>query len=82
MGRLTTIREPVDITGAELLEIVIRRDGKVIWLNDAKGCLVRICRIKGHITIRDDRQYKKVGRSTMIVGNKELRIPVRSKKLK
>jgi hypothetical protein len=40
------IRNPVDITGAELVVILIRQDGKVLWINDTRGCIVRICRIK------------------------------------
>jgi hypothetical protein len=56
------IRNPVDITGAELVVILIRQDGKVLWINDTRGCIVRICRIKGKISIQDKR--KKIGKKS------------------
>ena len=43
-----------DITGAEVVEVSIRDDGKVIWINTEKGCVLRICRI-GKL-ILDDRR--------------------------
>jgi hypothetical protein len=47
----------LDITGAEAVEIVIRDDGKVIWVNTERGCVLRICRIK-HLTFDDRRKRK------------------------
>lgn len=35
-----------DITGAEIVQIQIRNDGKVIWVNTENGCVLRICQIK------------------------------------
>jgi Ethanolamine utilization protein EutJ (predicted chaperonin) len=45
-----------DITGAEEVGIAIRQDGKVIWVNTEKGLALRICQIKGSVTIDDARQ--------------------------
>ncbi len=35
-----------DITGADEVEILIKSNSKVIWINTEKGCMLRICRIK------------------------------------
>ena len=35
-----------DITGAEVVQISIRKDKKVIWVNTENGCVLRICQIK------------------------------------
>jgi hypothetical protein len=43
------------------LDIEIKQDGKVIWINSPQRCLVRICKIKGKIRIIDRR--KRNGRS-------------------
>lgn len=29
----------VDITGAEVVEVTVRSDGKVLWVNTEKGCV-------------------------------------------
>ena len=47
----------LDITGAGEVEIVIRDDGKVIWVNTERGCVLRICQIK-HLTLDDGRKRK------------------------
>jgi len=44
-----------DITGAELVEIVIRDDGKVIWVNTEEGCILRICQIE-NVRLYDKRE--------------------------
>ncbi len=41
----------VDITGIDDVEILIRHDGKVVWIN-GPTCRVRICGIRGEIIIR------------------------------
>jgi len=38
----------------DIVEIKIRRDGKVLWLNDAHKCIARVCGLK-KIYLRDDR---------------------------
>jgi len=43
-----------DITGSEVVEVSIRDDGKVLWVNSEKGCVLRICRIKQFVL--DDRR--------------------------
>ena len=47
--------ESIDVTGADDVEIQIRRDGEVLWVN-APLCRLRICRIRGTITITDERR--------------------------
>lgn len=47
----------VDITGAECVEIDIRHDGKVIWINKDGMCVLRICQIE-NLEIVDDRKLK------------------------
>lgn len=37
--------EPIDITAPEHVEILIRQDGKVIWINVDGVCEFRACRI-------------------------------------
>jgi hypothetical protein len=36
----------LDITGAECVEVSMRRDEKVLWVNTENGCILRICQIK------------------------------------
>ena len=45
-----------DIT-AEFVELKIRNDSKVIWVNTEKGCVLRICQIKN--LILDDMRKKR-----------------------
>lgn len=52
-NRLTDIEEP------EMVQIVIRDDGKTLWVNTEYGCLVRICQIKGKVTVEDKRRKKR-----------------------
>jgi hypothetical protein len=52
-----------DITVAEIVELVIREDGKVVWVNTEKGCILRICRI-GRIMLYDRRSILQKGSST------------------
>ena len=46
----------IDITGPDIVEISIKEDGKVIWINVDGICACRICRIKELII--DDRRKK------------------------
>jgi hypothetical protein len=50
---------PLDITGPEEVEIMIKEDGKVLWVNVGGLCVLRICKI-GKLTLEDKR--KKNGR--------------------
>lgn len=45
----------LDITGAAIVEIRIRQDGKVIWINTEDGCQLRICQITGPVEVQDER---------------------------
>lgn len=47
-----------DVTGARDVEIQIRSDGKVIWINEGSRCLLRVCCIAGQIKIEDMRPAK------------------------
>lgn len=38
-------QELVDITAPDGVELVVRQDGKVIWVNVDGICVLRICRI-------------------------------------
>lgn len=44
----------MDITGAKFVQVSIRDDGKVLWINTENGCVCRICRIE-NLVIVDDR---------------------------
>ena len=45
----------LDITGAKEVEVMVKEDGKVLWVNADGLCLLRICRI-GRITVEDKRR--------------------------
>lgn len=55
-----TFMHNLDIIGTDEIEIRIRSDGKVLWVNTGYGCKLRICRIQGNITIIDERPAKSV----------------------
>ena len=44
----------LDITGIDDVQIDIRHDGKVIWIN-GPTCRLRICSIRGKIIVKDNR---------------------------
>ena len=49
----------LDITDPGVpIEIVIRHDGQVIWVNVGHKCALRICQINEEIIIRDNRKAK------------------------
>lgn len=43
-----------DITAPEMLQIVIREDSKVVWINTERCCVFRACQIKKLVI--DDRR--------------------------
>lgn len=49
--------ESLDITGDDGagVEVQIRQDGKVLWINALGRCVLRICKITGSITVNDER---------------------------
>lgn len=50
----TNTHEFIDITGSDNVEVAIRDDGSVLWVNVDGVCVLRVCKIKS-ITIRDNR---------------------------
>jgi len=50
-----------DITRPEIVEIQIRSDGKVVWVNVDGVCALRACNIKEVIVI-DERQKEKLAK--------------------
>ena len=47
-----------DVTGAEICEVRIRHDGKVVWVNVDGMCVCRVCRIN-KLVLEDDRRRAK-----------------------
>jgi predicted RNase H-like nuclease (RuvC/YqgF family) len=48
----------LDITGSEGVEVKVRHDGTVLWVNTVEGgCVLRICKIKS-IVVEDERRKK------------------------
>ena len=43
-----------DITAPVAVQVVIRDDGKVLWVNTENGCVLRVCQIT-KLTIEDNR---------------------------
>jgi len=49
----------LDLFDSGEIEIKIKSDGKVIWVNTERhGCVLRICRIEGKITVVDERRWR------------------------
>jgi hypothetical protein len=48
------IREMIDITAPQDVEVQIRGDGRVVWVNVDGICRFRACQI-GHVTVNDER---------------------------
>jgi len=36
----------LDVTGAAVVQVHVRRDGKVLWVNVNGVCVLRVCRIQ------------------------------------
>jgi hypothetical protein len=47
----------VDITAPECVEIIIKNDGKVVWINTENGCQFRACQIKV-LEVKDERKVE------------------------
>lgn len=45
----------MDMSDITSLEVIIKADGKVLWLNTPGGCVFRACRI-GRIMVYDERK--------------------------
>lgn len=46
----------LDITGAEHVEVQVSTLGDVLWVNVGNVCKLRICRIVGGVTIKDEQR--------------------------
>jgi len=51
---IVVTKEMQDITAPEIVEILIRNDGLVIWVNVDSVCRFRACKIKS-LVLNDDR---------------------------
>lgn len=51
------LKQLLDITGPVIVQIQIRNDGDVIWINVDGMCRMRICRISA-LYLDDDRNCK------------------------
>ena len=51
------LNNQLDLTGAENCEVVIKEDGKVLWINVEGVCALRVCRIDN--LVLDDRRRTK-----------------------
>jgi len=49
--------EQLDIIGAEHVEVLVKEDGKVLWVNVNGMCALRICKIDSLI-VKDNREKK------------------------
>jgi hypothetical protein len=47
----------IDIINAKCVNVEIRDDGKVLWINTENGCQLRICQIE-RIQVCDKRKKK------------------------
>lgn len=53
-ARMVEDPQQIDLTGPELVQIEIKSDGKVLWVNVDGVCVFRACRIK-YLTVSDNR---------------------------
>lgn len=51
----------LDITAPQAVQVSVREDGKVLWINTEEGCVLRICQISAlHIDIPSRVRNKEV----------------------
>lgn len=43
------------------VEITIRKDGKVVWINADGFCVFRVCQLNGQVIIHDERTAQNAG---------------------
>lgn len=55
---IANVRASLDITAPKMVEVVIRDDGKVLWVNIDGICRLRACRIK-KLVVADGRNKEK-----------------------
>lgn len=51
------IPNTLDVASEDIVEILLKRDGKTIWVNTKSGCILRISNIK-HLIVTDARAKK------------------------
>jgi len=49
--------EPLDVAAPEVVQVVVKDDGKVIWVNVDGVCLFRACRVE-KLIIDDQRKLR------------------------
>ena len=52
----------IDLTAPEIVEITIRSDGKVVWINTEAGCVFRASKI-GELIVLDNRPGDQEGQN-------------------
>jgi len=52
--------EMLDITAPKVVDITIRSDGKVVWVNVDGICRFRACRIQETLVVHDERGAENV----------------------
>ena len=52
----------IDLTAPEIMEITIRSDGKVVWINTEAGCVFRASKI-GELIVLDNRPGDQEGQN-------------------
>lgn len=58
------VGKSLDVTEPQSVEILIRHDGKTVWINVNGTCLLRACRIK-RLVLNDERDhYSIISRDT------------------
>ncbi len=50
----STTQELMEVIEPKVLQIVIKQDGSVVWINSEDRCLLRACRIQS-LEVRDER---------------------------
>ena len=56
MKTISLKNEIVDITAPAYVEVKVREDGQVLWVNVDGVCALRICRPQNKITVIDHRR--------------------------
>jgi len=57
---ISRLPEQIDLHDSKVVELVIRDDGKVVWVNVDGVCRLRVCRIES-LVIEDQRKKKRTG---------------------
>jgi hypothetical protein len=77
---IDNIDSMIDITQPEFLEVIVRYDGKVVWINVDGICRFRACRLN-HLEINDGRK-KEISQQCMLGAVKTTKIKATKQKTK